>query len=121
MDKDELIKFLENRCAELWTENESLKFQLHLMDTSIKKNLDKFYHSYWLNSYEGDKCKKHITCDELDYLLNKHLGNIINIKSLQRLDKRIEEARFEGYCAGKRVVSDLHRKYAENQRNNPED
>lgn len=53
----------------------------------VKEHLNNFYNDYWKVSYDGDKCKKHITCDELDYLMAKHFGTLVNIKTLQDLNE----------------------------------
>ena len=54
----------------------------------IKEKLNDFYNDYWKESYEGDKFKKHITCDELDYLMNKHFGSLVKIETLQDLENQ---------------------------------
>ena len=53
---------------------------------NLKEHLNAFYSDYWANSYESDKCKKHITCDELDYLMDKHFGMLVEIRTLQKLE-----------------------------------
>jgi len=54
----------------------------------VKEKLQDFYNDYWKESYEGDKCKKHITCDELDFLIDKHFGSLVKIETLQYLENQ---------------------------------
>ena len=54
----------------------------------VKEKLTDFYNDYWQKSYEGDKCKKHITCDELDYLMDKHFGSLVKIETIQDLENQ---------------------------------
>jgi len=54
----------------------------------VKEALNNFYNEYWEISYIGDKYKKHITCDELDYLMNKHFGTLVKIETLQDLPNK---------------------------------
>jgi len=56
------------------------------LEKDVKKHLNRFYNDYWKYSYISDKFKNHITCDELDYLLNKHFGKLVEIKTLQYLE-----------------------------------
>ena len=51
----------------------------------VKEALNNFYKDYWESSHTGDKFKKYITCDELDYLINKHFGTLVDIQTLQEL------------------------------------
>ena len=62
--------------------------QIYYRHQDVKKHLKEFYNDYWKESFESDKCKKHITCDELDFLLNKHFGTLIKIKTLQDLTNK---------------------------------
>jgi len=55
---------------------------------NVKEKLNDFYKDYWKKSKIGDKCKKHITCDELDYLMNKHFGSLVKIETLQDLENQ---------------------------------
>jgi hypothetical protein len=59
-------------------------YQLYL-EKDVKEHLNNFHNDYWKKSYQSDKNKKHITCDELDYLMNKHFGDLVEIKTLQDL------------------------------------
>lgn len=72
------VKYIENNI-----EKEEVLGSFKYKD--VKETLNNFHKDYWEQSYEGDKCKSHITCDELDYLLNKHFGKIIEIQTLQNL------------------------------------
>lgn len=63
-----------------------IRYTSGFIKEDVKQTLENFHSEYWKESYEGDKFKKHITCDELDYLLNKHFGNIIDIETLQELE-----------------------------------
>ena len=56
----------------------------------VKEKLNDFYNDYWKESYEGDKFKKHINCDELDYLMDKHFGSLIKIETIQDLENQEE-------------------------------
>jgi len=56
-----------------------------IIEKDVKETLQNFYDEYWKESKTMDKGKKHITCDDLDYLIDKHFGNIIDIKTLQFL------------------------------------
>lgn len=53
----------------------------------VKNHLTYFYNDYWKTNITSDKGKSIITCDKLDYLLNKHFGKIIEIETLQELSK----------------------------------
>jgi hypothetical protein len=59
-----------------------------IKEEDVKKYLDKFYNDYWKESYTGDKFKKHITCDKLDYLMDKHFGSLVKIETLQDLENQ---------------------------------
>ena len=65
--------------------NESI-ILLENIKEDMKEKLQDLYDDYWKESYEGDKFKRHITCDELDYLVNKHFGSVIKIDTLQELE-----------------------------------
>jgi len=52
----------------------------------LQDTLNNFLIDYWRESHEGDKYKQYISCDDLDYLVNKHFGAIIDIKTLQELE-----------------------------------
>jgi len=79
------MKTLKNKqYSSLATTNTTIYYR----EKDVKKHLDEFYNDYWKQSYEGDKCKKHITCDELDFLLNKHFGTLIKIETLQELTNK---------------------------------
>lgn len=54
----------------------------------VKEYLTKFYESYWKESKLMDKNKSHISCDELDYLMDKYFGSLVKIESLQYLENQ---------------------------------
>ena len=64
------------------------KKQNIFMEEDVIKSLNNFYNEYWKISYIRDKYKKHITCDELDYLMNKHFGTLVKIETLQDLPNK---------------------------------
>ena len=51
----------------------------------VKFHLSKFYNDYWKYAKIGDKHKNWISCDDLDFLMDKYFGNLIEIKTLQFL------------------------------------
>jgi len=50
----------------------------------IREKLEDFYSEYWRIGREMDKGKRHITCDKLDFLMDKHF-NMFPISTLQEL------------------------------------
>ena len=55
-------------------------------ENDVKKKLEEFHNAYWKESRTMDKGKKHITCDELDYLMHKYFGNLVEIETFQNLE-----------------------------------
>lgn len=69
----------------------SEKFIYYCKSSDIKKHLDNFYKEYWQSSSICDKNKRHITCDKLDYLMDKHFGSLIKVKTLQKLENQYKK------------------------------
>jgi len=79
------MKTLKDKEIDIAKSNMGLSFSTFNYK-DVKEHLNNFYNAYWEESEIGNKNKKYISCDELDYLLNKHFGNIIEIKTLQILE-----------------------------------
>jgi hypothetical protein len=80
-DKELTLKFVDNNGLVLFNNSS-------YVELDVKQKLNDFYEEYWNESYTGDKFKKHITCDELDYLMDKHFGSLVKIETLQDLENQ---------------------------------
>jgi len=82
------MKTLKDRqiVSDKWTNDDDLgDGTKYFLLEDVENSLENFYKDYWKNSYLGDKNKSHITCDDIDYLLDKHFGSLVKIKTMQYL------------------------------------